>query len=100
MAKCKHDHECEQCVREQIASLTKKIVELQKKLPSPTLIIDRHYVPMPYPIHIVQPIMINPQTWAPQPNQVWCGGIAGGLSGRTSSPQVILSSGTSNGALG
>lgn len=51
--KCKHKHECEKCIREEIASLEKKIYSLKEKLPAQTI----QYIPY-WPQY--QPIYISP----------------------------------------
>jgi hypothetical protein len=43
MAKnCKHDHECESCVREEIKAVEAKLRALKAKLPSQTITICNH----------------------------------------------------------
>jgi hypothetical protein len=36
--KCSHKHECEQCIREQLAEAEKKVSELKDKLPKDKII--------------------------------------------------------------
>lgn len=50
MTKCKHKHECEQCVRAEIKKHEDIVTELKKKLPAPQVVYINQY----HPNHNVQ----------------------------------------------
>lgn len=73
--KCNHDHECEQCVREQIAVKEAELTALRKKLPAPRIVyLNRpdniQYVPcvpptlirtVPVPMPLMNPFFATTQ---------------------------------------
>lgn len=57
MKNCKHNHECEQCIRESISKKEQELAELKKKLPYDrhVTIIERNYFPNYVPVPYYQP---------------------------------------------
>jgi hypothetical protein len=72
MKKCEHNHECEQCIREEIKKKEAELAELRGKLPQNDVSklikklneqARRQYVPVPYsvPYPVPYPVQVWPQ---------------------------------------
>lgn len=68
---CKHKHECEQCVREEITKVEAKLAALRKKLPNDRVIYIQggtQYIQLPYHRAVPMPLYQG----------AYCGGLSNG----------------------
>lgn len=72
MKKCKHDHECERCIREEIARKESELSDLKKKLPQTDLnrILDQIEKQQKQPNYI--PVPVYPKPYYYGPHGGWC----------------------------